>query len=85
MVVLNRDSFGLATNPTEGNPPLIVYSNRPILFALPAQLLEPVARRAGQVAHIYGSIQENQFTEHKRVQIFGEAATSSGLPEDRRF
>jgi hypothetical protein len=85
MVVLNRDSFWLASNPAEGNPPLIVYSNGPILFALSAKLFKPVTRRAGQVAHINGSIQKNQFTQHKRVQIFGEAATGSGLPEGRRF
>src|ERR1700685_1429919 len=82
-VVDDFDIMSSVMRPNKTYPPLIVDTNRPLTRTIAFQLLEPVARRLGEIAHSQRCVDRTQFASSGPDQIRWKALRALPVEENR--
>jgi hypothetical protein len=74
VVVNNFNIVGIAIDPAEANPPLIINPNAVLPSPIACQLFEPVGRRHSKVRHIRGCVQDPKLSQGNPLQVSWQSA-----------
>jgi hypothetical protein len=81
VIVDNFDVIGVAVSPRKTDSPLIVDSDAVLAATVPAQFLQPVARRDPEILEPNGSVHVAQLTQHDAPQVRRIPTDRFALPQ----
>jgi hypothetical protein len=85
MIIGDFDLMGMILFPGKADPPLVIDSDAPLAFSIPAKFLQAVPPRDPQERQGRGAVNQGQFAQGHPQYVPGQARNKCALKELFRF